>query len=146
MLEGLQADPDVLETLQGRSLYLGANGYVYFSTHRTGPVTLHSYVMGGARPGLHIDHVNGNKLDNRRANLRFVTPQGNQVNRKRLNRNNTSGVRGVGYRPHLSARNPWLAQIMVNRRSIYLGVFATAEEAIAARRRAELEYFKEPCP
>ena len=128
------------------TLYVGTNGYVYFSVWRNGrPETLHSLLMG-KHSGKHVDHINGDKLDNRRENLRVVTPQQNQINRKKANRNNTSGVRGVCYQPKLCASNPWHAQIMANRRGIHLGLFATKEEAVAARRQAEVEYFGEECP
>jgi hypothetical protein len=134
-------DDEDLERLGGRSVYLGTNGYAYL----TGSVTLHSFVLGGAVTGKHIDHINGEKLDNRRANLRVVDPQLNQVNRKRANRNNSSGARGVGLCPH-SRSNPWRAQIMVARKGIHLGLYATKEEAIAARKAAELRYYGELCP
>jgi hypothetical protein len=143
-IDGLLVDADTLARLNGRSLYLGVNGYVYFSTWTDGPQTLHAFAMGGAQPGLHIDHIDGNKLDNRRANLRFVTPQINQVNRKRLSRANTSGVRGVIHRA--GTRNPWIAQITVNRQNLYLGSFPTVEAATAARRSAELCHYGEECP
>jgi hypothetical protein len=131
------------------TVYVGTNGYAYFSVWKDGrswPTTLHSFLMGGARPGQHIDHRNGNKLDNRRHNLRFVSYQQNGVNRHRLNRNNTSGLRGVAFHPELSQSNPWHAQITVNRRNHYLGLFATQEAAVAARRQAELELYGELCP
>jgi hypothetical protein len=60
-----------------------------------------------------------------------------------LRSNNTSGVCGVVYAPSISAPKPWRAQIMVNRKGIYLGIFATKEEAAAARREAELRYYGE---
>jgi len=141
-------DEDDWPTVEHLTLYLGANGYVQFSTWRDGrswPQTLHS-LLARAPKGAHVDHINGDRLDNRRANLRVVTPQRNQVNRKRLNRNNTSGVRGVSFRPNLSSTKPWRAQIMVNRRAIHLGLFETREEAIVARQAAELLHFGELCP
>ena len=137
-------DEQDLLRLDGRTVYMGSNGYAYFSTNATGPITLHSFVMGGSLPGLHIDHINGNRLDNRRANLRFTSAQVNQVNRKRLNRNNHSGVRGVTVRT--GARNPYIAQITVNRRNLYLGSYPTLEEARSARRVAEFEHYGEVCP
>lgn len=140
----LLVDDDIREALAHRTLYLGTNGYVYFSTNRTGPITLHSFVMGGTQAGLHIDHVNGDALDNRRDNLRFVTPQINQVNRGGLSKANTSGIRGVGYVSGL--KNPWRAQITVNGKNRHLGLYATVEEASAARRAAELELWGEMCP
>lgn len=134
--------------VQPLTLYVGNNGYVYYSrwaNSRSTPALLHRWLTA-APAGTHVDHMNGDKLDNRRLNLRVTTPQLNQVNRKRLNRNNTSGVRGVRYASHVSTRNPWLAQIMVNRRAIHLGLFPTREAAIEVRHRAELEHYGELCP
>ncbi len=130
------------------TLYRGTNGYVYYSIwgysmHGQGksqPRTLHSFLKY-APPGFHIDHINGDKLDNRRANLRVVSPSRNQVNRKRLNKNNRSGVRGVD-----QAFGKWRAQITVDRTNHYLGLFENKDDAIAARRQAELQYFGELCP
>ena len=139
-------DEDDWHLVKDLTPYLGTNGYVYYSTWRHGrswPKTLHSLLVG-AVPGMHVDHVNGDKTDNRRCNLRHVTPQQNQVNRHRTNRNNTSGVRGVTVR--LGARNPYIAQIMVNRKTLYLGSFPTLETAKAARRAAELLHFGKECP
>ena len=129
------------------TLYLGQNGYVYFCQWINGksrPDTLHAFLVGTV-PGMHIDHINGDKTDNRRANLRLVSPQLNQVNRKRVSIANTSGYRGVA-RTLASSRNPWRAQITVNRRGIHLGLFPTLEAAIGARRAAELTYYGEECP
>lgn len=140
-------DEDDWPTIQHLTLYRGTNGYVYFSrweNGRSNPRTLHGFLMAAPK-GTHVDHVNGDKLDNRRSNLRVVTPQINQVNRRRLNRNNKSGVRGV-QRVAVSAVKPWRAQITVNRRNLHLGLFATEQEAVAARRAAEREHFGEECP
>ncbi len=125
------------------TLYRGTNGYVYYSIWGNGksqPRTLHSFLKY-APAGSHIDHINGDKLDNRCANLRVVSPSKNQVNRKRLNKNNRSGVRGVD-----RAFGKWRAQITVNRTNNYLGLFENKDDAVAARRQAELEYFGELCP
>lgn len=138
-----EADWPVVSKL---TLYRGTNGYVYFSKWENGksiPRTLHGLLIHAPK-GSHIDHFNGNKLDNRRGNLRVVTPQNNQLNRHKLNKNNTSGARGIKFRS--SRSNPWVATICVMRKSIHLGVFATKESAIEARRMAELKYFGEVCP
>lgn len=139
------ADWHLVESL---TLYRGTNGYVYYSKWEKGrsfPRTLHSLLMG-RHPGKHVDHINGDKLDNRRENLRIVTPSANQANRRSLNRNNRSGTRGVQHVPKLSASKPWRAQITVERRNIHLGLFATEAEAIAARRAAEREHYGEEMP
>lgn len=132
--------------LSGHEPYLGSNGYAYVSSHARGPHTVHAEIVGEIPAGHHIDHINGNKLDNRRENLRVVTAQINQVNRKRRNRNNTSGQRGVTNIEHSSKVNPWKAQIMVNRKCLHLGLFPTREAAVAARVAAEIEYYGEECP
>lgn len=129
--------------VSGFALYVGNHGYASFSRWYDGashPQTLHGFLMKPPK-GTHVDHINGDKLDNRRANLRVVSPSQNQANRHRLNKNNTSGVRGVTRRG-----SRWIAQIMVDRRALYLGTFATPEEAVLVRREAELQYFGAPCP
>jgi HNH endonuclease len=135
-----EADWPIVKNL---TLYRGVNGYVYFSTWENGasrPRTLHGLLMQAPK-GMHVDHVNGDPLDNRRANLRVVTPSINQVNRKSLNRNNTSGVRGVAM-----LGEKWRAQIMVNGKAHHLGMFESLDDAVDARRAAEIRLFGVSCP
>lgn len=87
----------------------------------------------GNWPAGQIDHINGNRADNRIINLRLVDHVGNGKNRKR-SVNNKSGVTGVRQR---APGGSWLAQIKANRRTINLGAFPTREEAIRARKDAE---------
>ena len=88
-----------------------------------------------------IDHINHNRLDNRISNLRVCTQHENCLN-KSIQCNNTSGVAGVSK----TKWNKWQAQIKVNERLMYLGNFATLEEAAEARRQAEIEYYGEFAP
>lgn len=55
-----------------------------------------------------VDHINGDKRDNRRANLRVVTFAENVQNRTRLPANNTSGIRGIVWDRN---RSKWIAQV-----------------------------------
>lgn len=84
-----------------------------------------------------VDHINRNKLDNRRENLRIVTRKTNSYNLPVCKRN-TSGVRGVSWH---KTRGKWRAHIYKDYKQIHLGVFTTFEDAIAARQRAEKEHW-----
>lgn len=83
-----------------------------------------------------IDHVNGKRDDNRIINLRNVTTAENRKNHAKPS-NNTSGVVGVVWS---RAIRRWNAQIKVNRKCIFLGSFATIEEAAAARKCGEVAF------
>ena len=88
---------------------------------------------------LHIDHIDGNGLNNNPSNLRLATNSENICNQgKRAD--NTSGHTGVRW--HKPA-NKWNARIVQNGKEISLGYFATIEEAIAARKAAEPKYHRE---
>lgn len=82
-----------------------------------------------------IDHINGDRADNRLNNLRAVTRSENMRN-ARLRSNNKSGVVGVHF---CLKRKKWIAQIKGGAKQ-YLGAFTSKAGAIAARRRAEREY------
>lgn len=55
---------------------------------------LHRFLTDAPR-GMDVDHINGDRLDNRRTNLRIVSHRHNMENRKGANSNSTTGVRGV---------------------------------------------------
>lgn len=93
----------------------------------------------GEWPSKQIDHINRDKADNRIANLRLATSSQNHIN-KGLQKNNTSGVKGVIWEPSLGK---WRARIKVNGRNKYVGVFASIDDAAAARKTAEKHYFGE---
>ena len=82
-----------------------------------------------------IDHINGDKVDNRIENLRAVTASQNQHNRK-INSNNTSGYKGVSYN---ARANKWCARIRLENKRINLGYYSTPEEADAVVRKAREE-------
>lgn len=87
-------------------------------------------------PGLETDHINRDKLDNRKGNLRSVTRGGNSRNHD-AHRNNVTGVCGVNW---YNAIKKFRASIVVNRTRVHLGYFADLTAATQARKEAEEQY------
>jgi hypothetical protein len=83
------------------------------------------------------DHINGDRLDNRRSNLRTASITQNRQNRARP-KNNTSGVKGVFW---MAGKNEWYAYISVNGKRKALGRYSTKEEAAARRAQAEQQHY-----
>ena len=100
---------------------------------------LHHLILGKPPTGFEIDHANGNKLDNRKINLRFCTSSQNNYNQK-LRTDNTSGYKGVRFNKHA---NKWVARIHVNKKEIHLGCFDNLIKAIDVRNQAALKYHGE---
>jgi hypothetical protein len=90
-------------------------------------VPMHRLIVYGLEVGGVTDHVSGDKLDNRRCNLRRCTTKENTRN-TRLAKNNTSGKKGV----RETACGMWQARITVDREEIHLGNYASKELAAAA--------------
>lgn len=93
----------------------------------------------GRWPKGQIDHINGIRTDNRLANLREATPTNNNGNR-RVQSNTRSGVKGAHWHKQ---SGKWTANIRIDGRQIYLGLFATAKEAGAAYAEAAKTIFGE---
>ena len=83
----------------------------------------------------YVDHINGNKLDNRLENLRIVTPQQNNMN-KTSSKNSTSQYIGI-----YLYNKKWRASIKVNNKNIHLGTFINEIDAAKSRDLATKEYF-----
>lgn len=117
--------------------WVNAQGYVYINihnrSHRAHRVAWAMY--HGSWPDGQIDHINGNRSDNRIANLRIVNNAENSKNQcKRVN--NTSGTTGVTWSKQ---RGKWQAQIVRHGKIKNLGHYANKDDAIAARKKAEQE-------
>lgn len=86
-----------------------------------------------------IDHINGDKTDNRKSNLRFCNAAENSANRgKQIN--NTSGYKGVTWSKN---RNKWIAQIVSNGNYYNLGAYNCKHEAAKIYNEAALKYHGE---
>lgn len=94
-------------------------------------VYLHRLITNGER----VDHINGNRLDCREANMRPATIQQNAANRRKVTKHPYKGIR--------PRAKKWAAEITVNRKYRHLGTFETPEEAALAYNKAALEAFGE---
>jgi len=87
----------------------------------------------------YIDHINGNRADNRIENLREVTPTQNQYNKK-IGKSNTSGIKGVCFDKR---RNKWTASLYLNGKQRTLGRFDDIELARAVVQEARNKHHGE---
>ena len=91
----------------------------------------------GSHPENEIDHINGNRSDNRIQNLRDVTKQINAQNIKRPSKNNSVGLLGVSVH---KKTGKYRAVISIRRKSISLGLFDRKEDAAEAYMTAKMFY------
>lgn len=89
-------------------------------------------MQNGVEPD-EIDHINGDRADNRIANLRDVPRAKNRLNQKRYE-NNKSGIPGVFWD---ASRDRWRSYISIDRRRISLGQFDDIDDAVRVRKIAE---------
>lgn len=137
-------DTEDLPVIRGQQWYQDKDGYLassYLFDGRRCFNMFHRVVMH-AKPGQSVDHINKDKTDNRKQNLRFCVRSENNMNRT-LFSNNTSGVTGVYYD---KKRRKWVANIVCNHKRIFIGRFDEKEEAVIARLQKEMELFKEFAP
>lgn len=93
----------------------------------------------GVWPAVNIDHINGNPLDNRIENLRECT-QAENVGNSRMQRRNTSGIKGVSFN---KASGKWVASIAKNSKARCLGHFADKDAAAQAYAAAATAQWRE---
>ena len=106
--------------------------------HRT--IFLHRVILSPP-DGYFVDHINMNRLDNRRCNLRIATKAQNSYNRP-ARRDNTSGYKGVWFRSNVKNKC-WIAEIRINGKKIHIGTYQTKEEAALAYNEAAKKYHGE---
>lgn len=105
---------------------------VRYQSHRIAWAIYHGEM---APPELVIDHIDQDPSNNRISNLRAVTHQENMRNQP-IRKNNSSGVSGVSYS---KKEKKWLARINVKGRYARIGAFEDFEDAVSARKQAEID-------
>lgn len=114
-------------------------GYAHRSEGRKKQVMMHREVSG-AQEGDTVDHINGNKLDNRQENLRRCTQRENSRNRVGWQKETTSAYKGVSWQP---TREKWRATIKVDYKQKFLGYFDNEDEAALAYNEAARKHHGE---
>lgn len=127
---GARAGKKALNSLKDDGYKHGRILYRTVKAHRVAFAHFH-----GRWPSDCIDHINGDRTDNRIDNLQESSRTLNAQNRAMMS-NNKSGVTGVLWRPR---DKRWVARIGKNGKQFHLGSFEAKEDAIKARRKAESE-------
>ena len=119
-----------------------AHGYavrtVYDENGKSHQLRMHRLIIN-TPDGMDTDHINGDKLDNRRQNLRPATRSQNVANTF-VEKQNNSGYKGVSWK---KSNNKWVAQIRVDNVVKHIGLFDSKEEAGRAYNKEATRYFGE---
>lgn len=113
-------DSDFNRLIQMGSWCLSSNGYAVHYTKIDGrrkTLYMHRLIMDAPR-SLQVDHIDRDRLNNQRSNLRFATRSQNQAN-KNIQINNTSAYKGVSWN-----KGKWEARIRLNSTRVNLGRFS----------------------
>jgi hypothetical protein len=141
-IRGHQAivDPEDYEMLNQYKWSLSPYGYACRNQREKGKyvahIAMHRVIMN-APEGVHVDHINGDRLDNRKVNLRLATHQENLRNRGKTKRNG-SGFKGV-----IAERGKWRAEIKKEKVNVFLGYYYHPLEAAMVFNKAAAEYHGE---
>ena len=129
-------DLDDLEKVKKFKWHLTNAGYVigYMKGAKIKPL-LHHIILG-VKENHYTDHINGNTLDNRKSNLRFLTPSLNVLT-GRLSSRNRSGKKGVSVIKK-NNKTQYKAYIRVDGVVHNLGIHKNLNDAVKARQEAEL--------
>ena len=129
------ADVEEIEKLKRYSWCVSAQGYAVANI-KGKVVKINRYILGLDNcAGKIVDHINRNKLDNRKVNLRYCTSKDNARNTSvsKSSKTQVLGVRKTKY-------GKYNVRIVADRKEHHIGNFETIEEAMLARQKAEIKY------
>lgn len=133
LANGLSAiiDDDDFNIVSQYSWHMQSKGYAASNKRHL----MHRIIMR-AKSGQMIDHINGNKLDNRKSNLRLCTNSQNHMNKPKTSIKKTSKYKGVYW---CSAKKTWRSDIKINRKKIHIGSFKNEDLAAIAYNKVAKE-------
>jgi hypothetical protein len=120
-----------LEFVCSRRFYINPSGYMDFN--KDGEKVLYHRLVMNAPRGMIVDHINRDRRDNRKRNIRIKHNSHNQANK--------NGKNPIGFRGLMFKRGAWEANIGFNNERIYLGRFESREDAARAYDRKAVECF-----
>lgn len=132
--EPFYVDVDDFAKIRMYSWYKDNHGYIT-TTIKSKNHLLHRFIMNVTNINYYVDHINHDITDNRKCNLRIVTPSQNNYNMP-IRKDNTSGVKGVSWSKQ---KNKWHVRIMKK----HIGFYDDIKEAEKARKEAEIKYYGE---
>lgn len=135
----LMENTDYLDIYKKRKWTVDANGYLRSIQTKTDKAKMFHVLVMNPPTGMVVDHISGDKRDNRRRSLRICSNAQNCRNQRRRS-NNTSGYKGVSW--HKGA-GKWQVHIKFDYQSRYLGLYKTVEEAARAYNVAAAAMFEE---
>ena len=120
-------DNDDFPRLSNHSWHTDRSGYVkrmHNYKDKSSSIYMHRVILGASK-GKEVDHINRNKLDNRKHNLRFCTHSQNMMNLN-VQSSSKSGCRGVTWRKDM---NMWRVRFIKDKKVYHLGNFFSVKEA-----------------
>lgn len=134
-------DDDLYEELSLHKWHLSAQGYattgIYVPKDKTHQIVMHKMILGNYPKGLQVDHINQNKLDNRKSNLRLVNASQNKANVKQRSPDKYKGVY------FCNKTNKYSSHIKKDYVKYHLGSFDNAVDAAIAYNKKAMEFFGE---
>ena len=130
-------DLDDIDKVKNIKWYMNSEGYIVNSTIGR----MHRFIMN-CPEDMVVDHINHNKLDNRKCNLRICTIAENNKNRKKQNGNYRSQYKGVGWHKN---SGKWSTIIYINNKRKYIGLYDDELEASIEYDKASIMYHGAYC-
>ena len=139
-------DDEDYDSLGKHPWHINTRGYAARTIHNKGNqknIRMHREIMN-TPVGMQTDHINHDKLDNRRSNLRICTNGQNQQNGKKCRtyggKTPSSKYKGVSFNKR---KNKWASNIVINKEMIFLGYYSDETQAAHTYDQAAHEMFGE---